>query len=112
MRFRSVLEEFEVKLQALTAEASAARGKGEWKVYEDGSRQCKVSLTDLELPDGTGLQLTVNGRIIADVTVGRGSVRFRRETEKGESVPHVRANEVLQILLDGRAILEGSFYSE
>jgi hypothetical protein len=112
MRFRSVLEEFEVKFQPLTAEASAARGKGEWKAYGDGSRQCKVSINNLKLPEGTQLQLTVNGRVIAMLTVERGSVRFRRETEKGELVPHVRANEVLQILLDGKVILEGSFYAE
>jgi hypothetical protein len=112
MRFRSVLEEFEVKLQSSTAEASAARGKGEWKVYEDGSRQCKVSINNLKLPEGTQLQLSVNGRVIATLTAERGSARFRRETENGELVPYVRANEVLQILLDGKVILEGSFYAE
>lgn len=112
MRFRSVIEEFEVKLQASTAEASAARGKGEWKVYEDGSRQCKVSVNNLKLPEGTQLQVTVNGRVITTLTVERGSARFRRETEKGELVPHVRANEVLRVLLEDRAILEGSFYAE
>jgi hypothetical protein len=112
MRIRSVIEEFEVKLQASIAEASTARGKGEWKVYEDGSRQCKVSVNNLKLPEGTQLQLTVNGRVITTLTVERGNARFRRETEKGELVPHVRANEILQILLDGKVILEGSFYAE
>jgi hypothetical protein len=112
MRFRSVLEEFEVKLRPLTAEASAARGKGEWKLYGDHSRQCKLSVTGLNLPDGTELQLTVSGRVIAEVPVDRGSIRLRRETEKGEFVSHVRADEVLQVLLSGKAILEGTFYTE
>lgn len=115
MRIRSVVEEYEAILRPKRTELlgiSSARGKGEWKVYEGGSRQCKVSINHLKLPEGTQLQLTVNGRVIATLIVERGSARFRRETEKGELVPHVRANEILQVLLDGKAILEGSFYSE
>lgn len=115
MRKRSVVEEYEVILRPNAVELSgnsSARGKGEWKVYGDGSRQCKVSINNLKLPEETQLQLTVNGRVIATLTVQRGSARFRRETEKGELVPYVQANEVLQILLDGKLILEGSFYAE
>ncbi len=115
MRIRSVVEEYEVMLRPPTAEAPGvdpARGKGEWKVYADGSRQCKVSIHNLKLPEGTQLQLTVNGHVIAALIVERGNARFRRETEKGELVPYVRASEVLQVLLDGTAILEGSFYAE
>jgi hypothetical protein len=112
MRIRSVVEEYEVKLHALTAEASSARGKGEWKVYGDGSRQCKVSINNLKLPERTELQLTVDGRLIGKLIVERGSARFRRESELGEIVPGVRANEILQVLLDDKAILEGSFYAE
>lgn len=115
MRIRSVVEEYEVMLRPPTAEVpglDSARGKAEWKVYADGSRQCKVSIHNLKLPEGAQLQLTINGRIIATVIVERGSARFRRETEKGELVPHVRASEVLQVLLEETAILEGSFYAE
>lgn len=115
MRIRSVVEEFEVKLRPTTAGVSSttsARGKGEWKLYGDGSRQCKVSIHYLRLPDATQLQLTVNGRMIGEMILERGSAGFRRETEKGELVPHVRANEVLQVLLNSNVILEGSFYTE
>jgi hypothetical protein len=112
MRIRSVREEYEVKLRGLTAEAASARGKGEWKNYEDGSRQCKVSIHDLKLPEAAQLQLTVNGRIIAELSVEKGSARFRRETERGEFVPHVRANDVLQVTWEGQAMLEGTFYAE
>jgi hypothetical protein len=115
MRIRSVLEEFEVKLQPLPMDnsaASSARGKGEWKTYEGGSRQCKLSISNLNLPEGTELQLTVNGRIIGEMTVERDSARFRRETERGEFVPHVQADQMLQIVWDGKAILEGTFYAE
>lgn len=115
MRIRSVREELEVKLRptvAGTPLAASARGKGEWKVYGDSSRQCKLSVTNLNLPDGTELQVELSGRLVADMIVDRGTARFRRESERGEIVPSVQANEVLQILLHGKAILEGSFYHE
>jgi hypothetical protein len=115
MRIRSVQEEFEVKLHPLTTAnpaVVAARGKGEWKTYADYSRQCKLSISNLKLPDGTELQVTVNGRIIGEMTVERGNARFRRETERGEFVPHVQIGQVLQVVWGDTAILEGTFYAE
>ena len=114
MRIRTVREELEVILRPTAAETTlaASRGKGEWKVYGDGSRQCKLSVTNLDLPDGTVLRLQISGRSIAEMIVERGAARFRRETGRGEIVPTAQANEILQIVLQGRVILQGSFYHE
>lgn len=115
MRFRHVTEEHEVVLRptaAAPADAAAARGKGEWKLYGDGSRQCRVSVTDLSLPEETVLHLFVSGRHAGEMVVQRKNARFRRESEKGEFVPAVQENEILQILLQGVVILEGMFYLE
>jgi hypothetical protein len=112
MRIRSVHEELEVKLESTTNLSKGAQGKGEWKVYSDGSRLCKVSISNLNLPDGSKLELVVEDRHIAHLEVHQGLVRFRRETEEGESVPRVEAKENLQVLFAGQAILEGRFYSE
>ena len=115
LRIRSVSEELEVKLRPVadgTRLTASSRGKGEWKLYGDGSRQCKVSVTNLDLPDGTELQLQVTDRLIGEMIAERGIARFRRESERGESVPSVQANDVLQVLLQGKVILEGSFYHE
>jgi hypothetical protein len=113
MRIRNVLQEFEARLEPQPGGRNpAGRGKAEWKVYGDGSRQCRVSISNLELPESALLGILVDGRQIAQAEVIGGKARFRRETERGELVPDVKADQVLQIVADGQVILEGFFYAE
>ena len=113
MRIRNVVQEFEVKLEPpVDSPQTLARGKGEWKLYENGTRQCKVSVTKLGLADGAVLDLVVNDRRIARLVVQQGIVRYRQESEKGESVPLVDVNQLVQVVNSGDVILEGRFYAE
>lgn len=116
MRIRNVLQEYEAKLRSVQGAASAAAdsavGKAEWKVYADGTRQCKVRVSGLSLSDGAVLQLAVSGQPIAEMLVRGGRARYRRESERGEAVPSVELNHVLQVSYAGFVILEGSFYLE
>jgi hypothetical protein len=116
MRVRSVLEEYEAKLRPTddggSTTARSAHGKGEWKVYAGGARQCKVWVSGLDLSEGAVLQLVVSGQPMAEMLVRGGRARFRRESERGESVPGVAAKQILQVYYAGEAILEGEFYSE
>lgn len=113
MRIRNVLQEFEAHLVPTQgSRQTKAYGKAEWKTYADGTRQCKVSLSRLDLSDGTTLALVVAGRRITELTVQHGAIRYRRETERGEQVATVAENEILQVLDAGQVILEGRFISE
>ena len=113
MRIRNVHEEFEAHLSPSPGSLQAgARGKAEWKLYSDGSRQCRVSLSRLSLEDGTALDLVVEGRRIAQLSVERGTARYRQETERCETVPPIEANHILQVIQSGQVILEGRFVSE
>jgi hypothetical protein len=115
MRIRNVLQEYEAQLKPTPFAALAAelvRGKGEWKVYGNGTRQCKLWITGLNLSDGAVLQLAVSGRQFAELLVSGGRVRYRRESERGEAVPEVEPKQVLQVSYAGQIILEGEFYSE
>ncbi len=113
MRIRSVLQEFEAKLAPAQPGASAsARGKAEWKVYGDGTRGCKVSISGLDLPDGAVLQLAVSGRPIDQLVVSEGKARYKRQSERGEVVPQVELNQVLQVSYAGQIILKGELYPE
>lgn len=115
MRIRDVAEEHEVLLKttgAAPASTASARGRGEWKLYRDGTRKCKVSVTHLTLPEETRLYLAINGRHAGEMAIQKGTARFRRESENGDFVPAVQVDEVLQVLLDGIVILEGKFYRE
>jgi len=115
MRIRSVLEEYEAQLkptQFAAPAAESARGKGEWKVYGNGTRQCKVSINGLNLAHGAVIQLAVSGHQFAELLVGGGRARYRRESERGEAVPEVEPKQILQVSYAGQVILEGEFYSE
>jgi hypothetical protein len=115
VRIRNVVQEFEVQLaptEAATAAAGTARGKAEWKVYGNGTRQCKFWISGLNLSDGAVLQLAVSGRQFAELRVRGGRARYRRESERGEAVPDVEPKQRLQVSYAGRVILEGEFYSE
>jgi hypothetical protein len=116
VRIRSVLQEYEAKLSpsypGTSTTAQAARGKGEWKVYGDGTRRCKVRVSGLNLPEGAVLHVAVSGQPIGEMVVRRGAARYGRESERGEYVPAVDLNQVLQVSYNGQAILEGRFYPE
>lgn len=113
MRIRSVLQEYEVKLEPPPASpCPSARGKAEWKIYGDGTRQCKLSVSNLDLPDGAVLELLVDDRRITQLILEHGTARYRRETERGEDVLVVELGQLLQVAHAGRTILVGHFYAE
>jgi len=115
MRIRSVLQEYEAQLKPTESAAPAAdsaRGKGESKVYGNGTRQCKVWISGLNLSAGAVLQLAVSGRQFAELLVRGGRARYRRQSERGEAVPEVEPKQMLQVSYGGQVILEGEFYSE
>lgn len=113
MRIRNVLQEFEARLTPTSDSLQTkAHGKAEWKTYGNGTRQCKLSLSRLDLADGKMLELAVGGRRITQLVVHHGTVRYRRESERGEDIPAIEANQVLQVFSSGQVILEGRFISE
>ncbi len=115
VRIRDVIQEFEAKFHPTelgAALAGRARGKAEWKVYGDGTRQCKVWLSGLTLSDGALLQLSVSGQPLAAILVRQGRSHYKRESERGENVPVVESRQVLQISYAGQVILEGELYPE
>ena len=115
MRIRNVLQEYEAQLKPTpiaAATAGSASGKGEWKVYGNGTWQCKVWITGLNLSDGAVLQLAVSGHQFAELLLSGGRARYRRESDRGEAVPEVEPKQLLQASYAGQVILEGEFYSE
>jgi len=113
MRIRNVQQEYEVQLRPSPGGAfPSARGKGEWKVYADGTRQCKLSVSGLDALNGAFIELSVEQRRITHLTVEHGSARYRRETERGEGVPAVALGERLKVIYLGQVVLEGQFYEE
>ena len=105
-------QELEATLAPPAAGPAAARGKAEWKVYADGTRQGRVSASGLDLPDGAVVEIGIGERMIGTTAVEGGRVRYRRESGEAEVVPEVAVGEVLRLRHTGRVLLEGAFYAE
>lgn len=113
MRIRNVKKELEAHLSPPpNGTDPSARGKAEWKEYQDGSRRIKISITGVGQDDGTLMDVVMDGRLIDQIPLERGKARFRRESERGEQVPTPAAGQLLQIGCVGRILLEGSFVEE
>jgi hypothetical protein len=115
-RIRNVTQECEAQLQPTQMGAHtiarSAQGKGEWKTYGDGTRQCKVWVSGLKLSDGAVIQVSVSGKQITELLVQRGAARYKRRTERGEAVAEVAPKQSLQVSYAGQIILEGELYEE
>lgn len=112
MRIRNVLREYEAQLHPTgdgAGSAGSARGKAEWKTYENGTSRCRVRVSGLNLSEGAALQLSVGGEALAEILVQQGKAGYRRESERGEAVPEVAPHQVLQVFYAGQIILEGEF---
>jgi hypothetical protein len=116
LRIRNVSQELEAQLQptrvGTATIARSAHGKGEWKVYGDTTRQCKIWLSGLTLADGAVLQLLVSGRQITELMVQGCRAVYKRQSERGEAVSEVAAGQLLQVSYAGQIILEGEFYEQ
>jgi hypothetical protein len=116
VRIRSVRHELEAKLAPVPGSESITAGttyaKAEWKVYGDGTRRCKLTVSRLDLPDGAVIELGVDGRQIDIIAVQGRRARFERESERGEIVPDVSAGQMLQVSYAGEVLLAGAFYEE
>jgi len=113
MRIRNVKKEFEAHLSSpANGTVTSARGKAEWKEYQDGSRRIKISVTKVGQEDGTLVDVVMDGRLIDQIVLERGIARYRRESERGEQVPTPAAGQLLQIVCFGILLLEGRFVEE
>lgn len=110
MAIRHVKSELEAKLKAVKPGFfSSPSGKIERKSYEDGGERLKISLRKLKVPDRSTAIVTVDGQEIAQVELTNGSGRFDRKVED-ESLPTLSANQRVEVLIDGAAVLAGQLY--
>lgn len=111
-RMRTVLQEFEAQLQPADRAYPNARGKAEWKRYGDQSLRLKVKASGLNLPEGPSLEITMDGQKIGEMVIEGNRARFERDSEKGEVVPAVHADQVIQVYFGSQLLLTGKFYAE
>jgi hypothetical protein len=91
---------------------SKIQGKSEWKQYGDGTCRFKFSLRNVPLPDGSRIELRLDGQPLMKLTVKNGTARVDLEDEGGVGIPAVKAGQVLQIKSGASLLAEGQYQAE
>ena len=84
-------------------------GKVEWQRHGDGSEELDARFRKLELPDGSSVEIRLDGAVLGCASISAGAGYLKLESVKGEAVPKVVAGQVAEVLLDGVVLLTGVF---
>lgn len=87
----------------------AKSGEMEMKRYDDGTKEMKIKLHGVKIPDGSAASVVVDGSAICEVRMNRGYARLLVSTAQGELVPDVRSGSVAEIRYMGNVLLKGIF---
>jgi hypothetical protein len=112
MKWRRIVEDYETRL-APTPDAGAAfaraSGKSEHERFADGEIEFEVRIRDIDLPDGTSLEMRVNGFFVTSTAVARGKVDVRLSHHGGDTIPPCGAGSRVDVLLGPRTVMSGIF---
>lgn len=107
--FHKVLEEKEARLRpSASVQGGSSSGKSERKRYSDGEERLKVRARDLDVPDGTEVEISIAGAVVAGARAEDGRIRLDLSSRR-QSVPVVADGDVIQLAVSGRPLLEGTF---
>ncbi len=105
---KRILEDCEAKLRPPPGRRRG-RGKAEWERYADGSEELDARFRKLELPDGSSVEVRLDGAVLGCASVSAGAGRLKLESLKGEEVPKAVPGQVVEVVHDGVALLAGVF---
>ena len=111
MSLRRVKQELEAKLTGGTSGLfSKPSGKLERKSYANSAERLKVSLRDLEAPDGSTAIVTADGQEIARVPIQNGAGRLDHESRPPGGLPKLKPDQLIEVSVNGSLVLSGKLY--
>lgn len=111
MKIRRIVEDYEAKLvpSGATHIGSRAKGKAEWEAYGDGGEQLSIRIRNIELAEGTIVDVLLSGGQIGQITVVGNLGELRITSENAGAVPPVRDGDTITVALQGSELLTGVF---
>lgn len=111
---RRIVEDYEAKLKPVDPERFGikAHGKAEWKRYGNDEEKLSVHIHDVELPDGSELDVYLNGGFVGRITLRGGYGKFVVESNSGQAAPRAGEGSTTAISLSGGEILKGIFVKD
>jgi hypothetical protein len=83
-------------------------------VTQDGQSRFTVEVEDINLPDGTMLDVVLihegNRMRVGDMTLSQGSAELERRSRDGDQVPQPQSGDVLRVLHGSTDVLAGVFF--
>lgn len=89
------------------------QGEADWRMLDDArGNRLKVDVEDINLPDGTVLDVLACGTGIGEVLLedGEGDIDIREE--RGDKVPMCEVNDEVSVMHASSTILFGTFMDE
>ncbi len=111
MRIRNVLKEFEAHLKPAKPGVKI-NGKSEWKQYADGTYRFKISIRNIDLADGSRVDVLIDGTRAMQLTVQDNKARANLESPTQVEIPKVQASQVLRVAYENRVLAEGKYEAE
>ena len=112
MMFRRIVEDFEARLSP-TPDAGhafeAAHGKSEHERFANGEIEFEVHIRDIRVPDGTSLDVRVNGFAVAAVVVENGRISLRLSRKAGHAIPAVNSGTDIEVWHGAQVVIRGTF---
>ncbi len=111
MKIRRIIEDYEAKLTPadVTRVGRQAKGKAEWEAYSNGEEEFSLRLRNIELEDGTMLDVYLSGRHIGRITIDRSHGEMKIESGNGRAVPRAQDADKILVALQGSELLVGIF---
>ena len=92
------------------AAGSDPHGSAEWQLYQSGNRELEVEIEDVNLGQGTALDVFIDGTAAGQMIVDeRQRGRLRLRTEHGEPVPVVNDGSVAEVRNGAAVLVSGVF---
>lgn len=105
-----VVSEIEADLAGAAINGLIPRGEAEAKTFVDGNRKFEVEVANLNLPDGTILDVFVDGARVGTLRLAGMTGELELETEEGQTVPTINSRtRVVVSDQAGNTIVAGSF---
>lgn len=111
---RPVRADGELQAQLSGPDLNGAQPQGEAQYEADSdSAQFEMDVEDVNLDDGTQLNVNLNGTAFATVTVADQGVELDLETDNGDTVPTMQSGDVISLTdANGNTIASGTLASE
>jgi hypothetical protein len=105
-----VMSKIEANLAGAAINGLLPRGEAEAKTFVDGNRKFEIHVTNVNLPDGTLLNVAVDGAQVGTLRLIGLTGEFEVETRDGQPVPQINSRtRVIVSNAAGNTIVAGSF---